>query len=188
MLSRARDNADARPCRWVRANDAVAVVAGVADARVDAQLRKLFLDGASCGIDGAPRLSGGEGAGARINAPVIENMGHMDDGPCRDRRCAQGKVVILAAFEIEAKSAELAHQRRSVNAEMADEILAVKELRIPIRLEISPVTTPLIIELVLIGVEDVGVGMAVDRVRYDGECVRRQKVIVVEQDEEIAGR
>src|SRR6516164_2362517 len=71
---------------------------------------------------------------------------------------------------------------------MADEILPVKELRSPIGLEIGAVAAAIGVELVLVGIENIGVGVPVDRIGHDRQRMRCQYIVMVEERDELATR
>ena len=101
---------------------------------------------------------------------------------------AQDEIVILRTFEPFAEAADLAHQLGPVKAEVIDEILSEKKFRVPIGLEIGAGTRAGLVNFVLVGIDQAGVGMPIEFERELGERVFRQEIILVEQRAPGAGR
>src|SRR6266700_7558344 len=72
---------------------------------------------------------------------------------------AQRQIIILRAFEPDAETTEPTDQVGSVNAEMRNEILRQKQLRVPIRLKIRLRPSILCIELILVAVEQLQIAV-----------------------------
>ena len=107
-------------------------------------------------------------------APVIEHRGHVPDLPCLDHfRNAQGEVIVLASFHSVAESAELLHNRAPVRAQVAHEVVRMEQVGVPIGLEVRIEAPSLLVDLVLVAVDDCGVGMSVQLLGQPEERVRR---------------
>ena len=99
---------------------------------------------------------------------------------------AERHVVVLAAFESLPKSADLPHHRRSIDAEVADQILAIEQLGVPVRFEVRVVATARLVDSILVAVDDVGIRMPVQLVHDGRERMPRQHIVMIQQDDELA--
>ena len=95
-------------------------------------------------------------------------------------------VVVLAALEPLPESADLPDHRRPVDAEVADQILAIEQLGVPVRLEIRVVPSARLVDPILVAVDDVGVGMPVQLVHHGRQRMPRQHIVMIQQDDELA--
>ncbi len=109
-----------------------------------------------------------------------------DAGGLRLLDHAERHLVVLAAFESLPKSADLPDHRRSIDAEVADQILAVEQLGVPVRLEVRVVATARLVDSILVAVDDVGIGMPVQLVHDGRQRMPRQHIVVIQQDDELA--
>jgi hypothetical protein len=98
---------------------------------------------------------------------------------------AERQVVVLAALDPLAESAHLPHHGGAEQAKVADEVLAVEQLGIPIGLEIRVVPPAGFVQPILVAVNDVGIRMPVQFVHDGRQRMTREHVIVVEQDDEL---
>jgi hypothetical protein len=122
-----------------------------------------------------------------MEAPVIQDMRYVHDRAAGSRRHPQRQVVILAALEALAKAANRTQYRQSVDTQVADDVLALQQLRAIVGLEIRVVAAAIGVELVLVGIQQIGAGLALDRFGHRKQGVRRDHVVVVEQCRKIAG-
>ena len=99
---------------------------------------------------------------------------------------AQRHVVVLAALEALPKSADLPDHRRPVDAEVADQVLAIEQLGVPVRLEVRVVSPARLVDPILVAVDDVGIGMPVQLVHHGRQRMTRQHIVVIQQDDELA--
>jgi hypothetical protein len=70
---------------------------------------------------------------------------------------------------------------------MGDHVLAQKQIRVPITLEIGVVAPSSRADLILVGVDYIQLGMIDGLTSYHVERVRPQHVIVVQEGNELAG-
>ena len=109
----------------------------------------------------------------------------MDDpvGPLGE---AQDQVVVLAPVILGAEAADGLDQRSPVDAEMAHIVRGEQQIGGPIGLEERvPALLPRVIDLVLVGVDQVGRRGVVERADHLEECRRRQDIIMVEEPDEL---
>src|SRR5258707_11094097 len=109
---------------------------------------------------------------------MVEDRGQVTDAGRAGRGGgAQGEVVVLAAVEAIAKPAKALQQRAPIDAEMADQIVAEKKVRIPVGLEIGRMAPPLGVYLVLVGINQVGIGVPLELGCNQIEGVLGQQVV-----------
>ena len=120
-------------------------------------------------------------------APVVEDPRDVADVDGGDAlSAAQQQVPVLCALHALAEAADLAHERRPVDAEMADVILRGEEHRIPVGLEVRLEALSRLVDLVLVAVDDRGARMREDLGGDLAERVHGQQVVVVEEHHEVA--
>ena len=100
----------------------------------------------------------------------------------------QHQVPVLGALEAGIEATDLVDQRASQNAQVTGVHLRPHPLRRPVRLEEGAGVEAAFVDLVLVGVDVVGVRGGVDRLADLGECVGMEQIVVVEEDDEIAPR
>jgi hypothetical protein len=111
----------------------------------------------------------------------------VEDGPGALGRL-QHQIPVLGALELLVEAADLLDEGAAEDAEVAGVHLRAHPLRRPVGLEEGRGVPPGEVDLVLVGVDVVGLGIAVDRRGDVGESVGVQRVVVVEQGDELAAR
>ncbi len=100
----------------------------------------------------------------------------------------QNQVVVLTALETFAETADRVEDRAPVHAQMRGVHSRQERVGRPVRLEERLRPPSLIIDLVLVGVDHVGVRVLVEQQRVLEERVRCEHVVVIQQRYELAGR
>ena len=103
-------------------------------------------------------------------------------GPLGD---AQHEVPVLRALELGAEAADLAHERPAQHAEVAGVHLRAEPLGRPVGLEEGAEVAPLLVDLVLVGVDVVRRRLGPQRGVDLAQGVRVELVVVVEQGDEL---
>ncbi|CAA0087456.1 Uncharacterised protein [Starkeya nomas] len=101
---------------------------------------------------------------------------------------AQGQVVVLATLQAKPEAADRDHAVPPVDAEVVDDVLAEELLVAVVGLEVGVVAFALLVDLVLVGVDDFGIGMGV---QLDGDLIEGvlgQKVVMIQESDERAAR
>ena len=98
----------------------------------------------------------------------------------------QCEVVVLGAVEFRAEAADRRHDVAAVNAQVGDHVLRQQQLGIEVALEVWLVSPACLIESVVIGIENGGIGPAVDRIRHPVERIDGQHVVLAEAGHEVA--
>ena len=101
---------------------------------------------------------------------------------------AQDEVVILAALEPLSHAPDLFDEGTAIDAEMVDHVLAEQQIQIPVILEIGRKTLFGSVHHILIGIDDVDIGMRVDFGHNFVERMRRQYIVMVDKSDEVAAR
>ena len=101
---------------------------------------------------------------------------------------AQQQVVVLRAFVAGPEATDLAHEPAPNHHEVTGVHAREEMLWRPVRLEEDVAPCALQIELVFVGVDDVGVGVRVEVADDFGQRIRRELVIVIEQRHEVPAR
>jgi len=187
-LARRDEEAHERLARKPPADAVRALVRAVLDDRVDPQAVALLLDRPPPRLVGVRLRLWRLRRRLRVRAPVVEELGHVHDrpGPLGD---AQHEVVVLAPLERFPEAAHVPDERGAQDAEMAGVHLVAEAFRAPVRLEERVTVEPEAVdgeELVLVGVEVVGLRRRGDRLRHPRQRDRRERVVVVEQGDEVA--
>ena len=118
---------------------------------------------------------------------MVQNPGDMANlrgGTLGDR--AEQQVVVLAAFETLAKTADRFEQRPAVQTEVGHVVLTVEELGIEVWFEMRSEPATIFVESVLVGVDDLGVWMCQELLGSRIEGVFSEFVVVVEQRHVVA--
>ena len=94
-------------------------------------------------------------------------------------------VVVLRPVELTPrKFRELHHEAPSHRKHMADVVLAPQQIEIPVGLEERKHVVP-VLQVVLVAVDEVGIGMDAYFVCVPVQSVRLDRIVVVEEDEEV---
>ena len=120
-------------------------------------------------------------------APVIEHERQVDDAPrALDR--AEREIVVLRALEARAKAVERGEERSPHDERVREVHVRQQELGRPVGLELRRVAAAVNVDLVVVGVEDVGVGRGGQGQRDLAERVGRKLVVLIEEEQEVARR
>src|SRR4051794_6404128 len=95
--------------------------------------------------------------------------------------CPQDQIIILAAVEIRVESADLLRQFPLEHQKMTDVVFGEQEIRSPIRLKERFETSPQVVNLDFVAIDQVGIWSLVDGFANVREGVRGQGVVVVEE-------
>ena len=74
---------------------------------------------------------------------------------------AQHKIVVLAPIEIGPPTAKRFHNRSSKNRKVVHIVLGAKKIEVEIRFKVRVVSHAFFVDLVLIGINEIGVRMAI---------------------------
>src|SRR6185437_2660385 len=122
----------------------------------------------------------------RMAAPVVEYLGDMHDLASL-LGGAQDQVIVLRTVEARAKPSDLIHEPSPEHRHMGDVIDAPQRIGRPAGLKVGAealvAANP---DLVLIAVKEIGVGVTVDGAGNFKESEGGERVIVIEESEEIA--
>ena len=145
----------------------------------------MFANRAPCSYDATLETGLGEGRRFRVAPPMVQDCRDMPD-PAQRRRVGHSKheVVVLAALEADAQSADALEERPPIHSEMADHIVAEHQVGVPVGLEIGGRPPPTVVDKVGIRVDDVRVGVGLE---LDGDLIERlfgEHVVVIEQRDE----
>ena len=99
----------------------------------------------------------------------------------------QRQVPILAAFVADPEPAEFADERGAIDGQMRDVVLAREQVGEEVRLEVGGMAVAVPVDLVLVAVDEIGLGPGVEQGGDLVEGVRRQRVVMVEQGDPFAG-
>src|SRR3546814_3977480 len=94
---------------------------------------------------------------------------------------AQDQVVVLAALEPAPKASDIAREIGPDGREVADIVLAAQQVGIPIRLEVRIESSPLRIDLVLVGIDQASACVASDGLGHFEQRMRTQLVVMVDR-------
>ena len=130
---------------------------------------------------------GRQGRRIRRGAPVIQHPRDMTD-PSRPLGGAEHEVVVLRSVEPLPYAAERFEQAAANDEKMGGIHVRQQQYRRPVRLELRRVAAPVHVDLVVVAVDDVGVGMIRGVDRDFGERVRAQEIVVVEERQKLAAR
>ena len=119
------------------------------------------------------------------HAPVVEDARHVHDLP-RPLGDPEHQVPVLGALELGVEAADLLDQVAAEDAEVAGVHLRPHPLRRPVGLEERRLVAAAAVDLVFVGVEVVGFGVGGQRRVDVGQRVGMQRVVVVEQGDELA--
>jgi hypothetical protein len=106
----------------------------------------------------------------------------------RPLRHAQRDVVVLRAVERGAEPSRVFDDAAAVHQQVAEEHRRIEVLGRPVRLEERLDVRAVEVQLVLVGVDDVGVGMPVEQLDDLEKRVGRDLVVVIQQRDELAVR
>ena len=117
--------------------------------------------------------------------PVVEHLRQVHD-LAGQLGHPQREVVVLGALEPDVEAPHLVHQGRAHHRQVAGVHLAAQALRRPRRLAELLEDLAFPVDLVLVGVEVVGLGLRVDRLPHLGEGGGHEQVVVVRESDERA--
>ncbi len=146
------------------------------------------LDGSGAGLKGPGLglLAAPRGRGLEC-APVIEDARNVHDGS-RPLGELQHEVPVLGSLELWIEAADLFDQQAPHHTQVAGVHLSPHSLRRPVGLEERAGVVAADADLVLVGVDVVGVGAPLDCLVDLDECMRVELVVMVEQNDELASR
>ena len=99
---------------------------------------QVFVDRSFAGIQGIGLIDTSACGAARVNAPMIEHTGYVDDLPgINSLNATKCKVIILRTFEAFSQPTQLMHELRSIHTQMADHVVRIKKVLIPFAFEIG---------------------------------------------------
>ena len=153
--------------------------------RGDAPSPQVLRDGSGLEFGDAALLFGSGGDASRRRPPVVEDLGEMGDAAAALRQ-SEHQLEVLDPVEGGVEAASLAHQRGACHEQMADVHRAECVHRRPVRLVKGGEPTPAAVELVLVGVEEVGRRVRLDRGGDHLQRVGRKRVVVVEECDVLA--
>ena len=134
---------------------------------------------------------GGDAAEARrrrMEPPVVVDPRHADDAPSL-LADPEEDVPVLGAVGVRPESTEIDDERPTEQIEMGQVVGGVEHLGAPLRLEQRPLPDlPVLVDAVLVGVEKIGVGRGVNRLRHPVEGLGGEEIVVIEQRDELAPR
>ena len=114
-------------------------------------------------------------------------MGDVDDlTGAQPFGAAQHQVMVLRAFEAGPKAAHLAHQLRLQRGQVADQVLRQAQVVVPVGLEVRVLAQAFGAQLVLVGIDQAGLGEGLDGFCQQQQGVLCQHVVVVEQHHPVA--
>src|ERR1019366_4647027 len=113
----------------------------------------------------------------------VSNMGGWDA-----LNHAHGQIPVLGTLVAYAKTADLTDLGGAVNTEMADKVLTKKQVGIPIRLEVGIVAAAFLAKFVLIAVDQVGIGKAIEFKGDAGQRMGTEFVVVIQKGDKLALR
>jgi len=117
---------------------------------------------------------------------VIEDERDMADVRRRDSlNNPQSQIPVLGSFVAWPESSHLTNELGAIDSQVSNEILSIKQIRIPVRLEIWIKSLPLRVDLILIAVDDIGFRMGIQLDGDHVESVFGQLIIVVEEGNEL---
>ncbi len=130
------------------------------------------------------RVAGARDAPGQLS-PVVEDPRHVLDavGLLGD---AEHELEVLDAVEGRVEPADALDERAAQHQQMADVHHAAEELGRPVGLEEGLAVRAATVDLVLVGVDRVGVGLLVQQPDAFEERVRVELVVVVEEGDELA--
>ncbi len=101
---------------------------------------------------------------------------------------AQRQVVILGTGETGATAAGLPHPFGAIRDDAAEVTLRQQQVGVPIGLELRIGSAPLVIDVVLVAVDDIGIRVGVDLLGEQVERMGGEPAVAPEPDHELAGR
>ena len=117
-----------------------------------------------------------------VHAPVVEHARNVLHLLRRQAfHAAQHQVPVLGAFQADPEPADFAHQRSLQHTQVAEHVLRPEEVDVPVGLEIWARAAALLVDLVLVRIDQAGVGVPGDAFGDPVQRVRRQQVVVVHQ-------
>ena len=147
----------------------------------------MVAQGLASRFDGVAFLGQLQRRGAGDGPPVVEDLRYVADRVRGDPLDGpQDQVPVLASLVALPEPADLADELRLVGGEVREVVLPVVQVGIPVRLEVGVETAVLHVDLVLVGVDQLRVGMGVD---LRGDLIEGygcQEVIVVKEGDEVA--
>ncbi len=120
-------------------------------------------------------------------APVVKHARDVAN-PLGPLAQAQDQIVVLAAGKLDAQPTQFLDQRTPVHPKVAGVHSREERVGRPVGFEVRLAVESRLVDLVLIGVEHVDVGIAVDRQRDFKERVGRKRIVVIEKTHELACR
>ena len=117
---------------------------------------------------------------------MVVDSRHADDAPSL-LADPEEDVPILGAVGVGPEASEIDDERPTEQIEMGQVVGRVEHLGAPLRLEQRPLPDlPVLVDAVFVGVEEIGVGRALDRLGHPMEGLGGKKIVVIEQRDELA--
>ena len=124
----------------------------------------------------------------RMEPPVVVDSRHTDDAPSL-LADPEKDVPVLSAVGVRPEAAEGDDERPAEQIEMGEIVGGVEHLGAPLGLEQRPLPDlPLLVDAVLVGVEEIGVGRGLNRLCHPVEGLGSEKIVVIEQRDKLAPR
>ena len=124
-----------------------------------------------------------------MRAPVVQRLRYVADAPTIGRRDdPQQQIPVLRAVGVGIEAAKLTNQRRAHRDQMPHVVETAEQVVVELRFERRTAPDANLVDLVFIGVDQIGVGLSVQTLRDFEECRRITFVVVIEQQDEVAGR
>ncbi len=139
-----------------------------------------FVDRTCAGVETAGLRFARGGGRSRRGAPVVEHERDVDD-PARVLACPEREVVVLRPFEAGPESAQRVEQRAAHDESVRKVHVAEQSLRRSLRLELRRIAATVDIDLVVVGIENVGVGGGGERQRDLADRIGSELVVLVEK-------
>ena len=139
----------------------------------------------ACGDDGTFRLDLGKSA---CVSPVIKHSRNVPDlVGARRAGGAQSEIVVPASSIAWRQAADFFDERTSIDGETRNHIVAKKQLRVPIGLEMGRMPCPVAVDLVFVRIDEIRARIIV---QFDGDLVKRllrKNVALTHTRNELAG-
>jgi hypothetical protein len=141
----------------------------------------MFRDDFFSGLRGVAFRADQHGGGTGDAAPVIEDARDMADavgGAALDN--PHREIPILGPLIADAEAAHFADEQGAVDAEVADVVLDVEEIRVPVGLEIVVVAVAVLVDFIFVAVNQISKRVGIEFEGDAGERVGADFIVVVE--------